>query len=444
MISSRATRTQPLAHWFGRLQKRDFIALIVYPLIFQGYFEFFTLRTVGSSFAGIYRRPLTLGFYAMVAALLLYQLTHREYKRGDRRLRSGLFIVLTLLGLMAIYAYLNGSASRNLAFSTVSTSIIEMAVIIAVSFVLTDGMATLQKYIRILAWSFGIIAILQIFPYLGSMLGRPLPFGIGDFTLIMPFVFCYFVSRYFFDEKMNYLAILMAGISVIAVMTRFQKFVIVPFVLTLVAFVAYCLWLSWARQMAAPGVLLRRLAVILGIVTLFVAILLIAVPNAYEIYRRTILVGFLKISPATFEAIGRIDGGRFVIWAEVLRLLGARPLFGYGYGAVVLSDLGDYVFPHNFVLALLLYFGIAGLALIVGLLAIVLRSLRPFPLRREFIIERATIFGYGAFVIAFGLIGVLWNKTILLYLLAVSLGMLMKVGYLSRRSPHATLTLPDP
>jgi O-antigen ligase len=84
----------------------------------------------------------------------------------------------------------------------------------------------------------------------------------------------------------------------------------------------------------------------------------------------------LLVSPNIFVRIGTIvdgdagfDSGRLGLWLGALREIAARPLFGLGTEAYQLSGCCDRTLaqPHNFVLQLLMQFGIVGNALFLAL-----------------------------------------------------------------------------
>lgn len=107
----------------------------------------------------------------------------------------------------------------------------------------------------------------------------------------------------------------------------------------------------------------------------------IAAHGAFVLCAACVLVWILDVtgalvSPNIFQRVRQVmegqnvvDSGRIEIWLAVTREIAARPLFGFGTEAYQLSGCCDrsVVQPHNFLLQLLMQFGLVGGALLLAL-----------------------------------------------------------------------------
>lgn len=186
---------------------------------------------------------------------------------------------------------------------------------------------------------------------------------------------------------------------------------------------SFCLFLA-ARRSLSPRASVLSVALIFvflvltrSMTSLFVALLVLAAFAAMLAIRREIRVValfatvlFILVFGATVlvlsepgklaELLGRDPtfSGRVIIWDEVLRLIGERPLRGYGYSAIwdlnfgplyrLISDWGIGA-GHNAYLDLALDVGIPGLALFLVLAADLFR--------KAFVLARYGDWAAGAF-----------------------------------------------
>lgn len=433
MITAKSWREQPLVYQTKRWQRGDLLLLILYPLIFVGYFEFFATHTVGRSFLGIYRRPLTIGLYALIAALLLQFIRQKSHKKSIKLSEKKLIIFLMIL-IFVIYNFIKGKFYLNSYYSNIGETFGLFLLICTASFLANNRMSDLRKYLHILSSSFLLLGIIHSLFLLIEKLGYNTRFWIGEGMMIMPLVFYYFLFHYLFDRQKELKYLIYAFLALLPILLSFEKAIVVPLILSFSLIIIISLYnylSSKNKDISNIKKTIKRIGALLIVFVFFVSLYYFVFPDDFETYRKIILVSYLKVSPETLDPIGRVDGGRYYIWQTALRLLLEKPIFGYGFGVSILSDLGDYIFPHNILLDILLSFGIVGTLIFVLLIARLIKYMNIFPIHVDYQLENKTILAYLLFIFCFAVIGVIWNKILAIYTLALFLGMLLKIGYLN-------------
>ena len=129
-----------------------------------------------------------------------------------------------------------------------------------------------------------------------------------------------------------------------------------------------------------------------GYVALIALALALVVVNLRKHFGTVVLcssVSALFIPEAVISRLTTVsDSGRFRIWAEALRRIAERPLFGYGAGtqptAVIFDSIGmDAPHAHNIVLQVLMEGGLIALALLIAIAILLLKNGLRLMLRRN-------------------------------------------------------------
>lgn len=341
---------------------------------------------------------------------------------------------MLIFSTFIIYNFIKGFIYSNPYYSGIGNAFITFFLVLILSFIANSRLDDLRKYLNIFAWSFLILGLLHSLFFLSGKFGYITRFWIGESAMVMPLVFYYFLFNYLLENDKEFKYLIYSFFSILPILLNFEKAIIVPFVLSgfllvIINFINYIKNKNIHYKNITK--IIKRGLILFLIFILILLIYYIILPDDFETYRRAIFINYLKISPDDLSPVGRIDGGRYFIWKSGLDLLLNKPLLGYGFGVAILSDLGDYVFPHNIIIDILLSFGIMGLLFFGLIIGLIIKYMNFSFINKDYQIENKTILAYSLFFLSFSTIGVIWNKDIVIYSMSLFLGMLLKIRYIN-------------
>ncbi|RME47957.1 MAG: O-antigen ligase domain-containing protein [Chloroflexi bacterium] len=421
--------------WF---RPETFLAIYLALIGFYGLFEVSLVSTFGWSFLGIYQRPVTLGMYLFVAGTAIWVLLVRRPVRAKPvSLAAQMVFIFFLLEflLLALMGVQYGRARGNVQVVNYQQGL-EIFIMVAVAgYLATESTDRVARILRPFVYLLVFLSLLNAVSVIANNATRliRLPFASFDMLFVLPFAAIYFLARYLMTSRRRLLALLMFIGATAGVFLRFEKPVLVPFVLACAVLYGLLLLAAGKLSLTSRWQLLKRILILIaGGVLVLTFVELIVPGNLLGELLLLFFRRFLKFNPTTAQVIGRLDGGRFYLWQQGWEMLKTSPLWGVGFGPGIRSDLGTVVFPHNLLVEFLVGTGLlGGTVLLAWLAASTVYILRSFNWNEQPIFKLGLL-GFLIYALIVSMVGVLWGHLALLNLTALTLGMVLKIATLDR------------
>ena len=418
----------------------NFLGLFLALILFQGFFEYFFKFTIGISFLGLYARSFKLGMYVLVGLTALYFLLRSKPDRNQVR-PGALLLALILLEIvlgMGLSVYL-GLDQKNARLPLYFDSLLSVLLIIPFAYAAVEKVEDLYRVMRWFVTGLVVLAGFEVFArVVGPSLVLVRSFALTSYRLTLPIAVLFFLVAGLTSHRPRISHLLYSAIAALGVVIAFNKPIFVPFIVSLVFAILLLLVLPKNRIAFRKRDVLLSLLVMVVLLVLFILLVEIVVPGDYlggyvAVFERYVL----KVNPSTNESIGRVDGGRFYLYARAWEMFLANPIFGRGLGVTIISDGGTQIPPHSIIFDLMAGTGLAGtLPFIAGIVILFLYVLRNADFTRMIELKVAML-GYVVFGFAFALVGVLWEYAYIYFPMAIYIGCLLKVATLdgNRRRP---------
>lgn len=434
---------KPLRYQLNDLLKPIFLLKLYLSFIaIYALFEFLLVSTFGWSFMGIYQRPIMLGMFIFVGGTALHLLTKRNH--GEKRLypRSQIFLGLLVLEFVLLVAVglQYGRFNDNAQLISYERGLVIFFTVALSAYVGIESINKAKNVLRVFIWFLLVLSFgnaISVFVR-NSVPDLWAPLLSYDILYIMPLAGIYFFVFYLLARERSFFAMLLFVTAASGVILRFEKPVLVPFVAACGAtyFVIFLLAGS-LYGVSRLSLIKRALLLVFAAVAALLILELIVPGNLLLEYRIAFFRNYLKFNPVSGTSIGRVDGGRFYLWAKGLQVLKESPWWGQGFGPGIRSDTGFLVFPHNLVIDFLIGTGLLGVTLLLSFLATISFYVARFIDWNSFSVLKLSMMGFLIYVFSVSMVGVLWGHLSLLHVSALILGMLIKFATLDRQNAQA-------
>jgi hypothetical protein len=390
----------------------------------------------GHGFLGVHARPVTLGVGALAAVALAHMLSQRRRLRGGPtgRLGLGLFFVLVAVGLFA--GLLRGVFAQNIYLPQYQQGMVVLFVVtMGVAYAVPDQKVG-ARLVTVIAYFMTMMAFLELMSVVAKLMGAgEVNFQLIEFLYVAPFASIYWLVRYLTEHGKMVRSGFFLGVSILGVIARLQKPVVVPLFFALLLTGLILLVIFFVHPRLSSARILRRAVLLIVMMVAAVALLEVITPSSF--LREYVLIfydRFLKLNPETGVSQGRIDGGRLEYYGLAWSLISENRLFGLGLGAAFPHPelSGRYSFPHSLILDFLLSYGAFGVVVLFSSITLLTTYLLRNLKFAAYSIEKATLCGYLMYAFLVSLISYYWGHLPLVHVTAIGLGIALKLAMLDR------------
>ena len=412
------------------------LLLFLYYTLLRSFLQFF--GGAGAPHSRLLDRAITvMPFVLTTAWMLAHFQSHRPGRRSTiltRPVPGGMFLFLNLFCIVLLYAALLGLRNSNPATLTEIQKYVIFLPLAVMSFVsIRDG----DEIRQLLGWflpALFSLALLRFLYYVAIWFGIGVSFS-DTWTngILVSLGYCLYLIRYLLEDKRDWKDTIVLLVFAGAILITFHK----PMVWSITIATAVMVWIVFRLKQYGSTVKRLTALFLLGVVFLLVADTMSG-RSVFESYRTTFYLKYLKADPLTGRPLptSDLDGGRVYIWQEALIEVRESPIVGHGLGSLVAVKGDREVATHNTVVYFLLATGGVGVFVVSRLfLYWLLPVLRSF--RGEEPSLKLGLFGFVVFVMAFGLIGTIWVRSNVVYLLAIALGLSLKMALIDKQGKHA-------
>lgn len=434
------TPTKPLRFRINASLK-PILALKIYLalIIAQGLFEYFFMWTLGLSFFGLQSRMLLLGVMILVGFTSIYLIQTKKHELSKKD--NNVLILFLLYGFLAISISIGvylGIINANEGMWDYTRSIVILLIVALFSYLVVESDQSTHNVIWTFILACAMMATLEVISQLISWRIVDWPFLFSNFRWIFAIAGSYFLTRYFLMHSKMWSNLFIFIIISASLTLDIDKPLVISYFMSMTFITIASLIIVVCGKSNKKRQFWTRLFTLIIFVIFSIIMLEIIVPGnlLYE-YWMEIMLRFLKINPVTGRVIGTVDGGRFYLYQKSYEMFQSKPIWGYGLGIDIKTNIGTHVPTHNIIADFILGTGIVGFIQFILICAIsgyiMIKKMNYY----RYSELKLGLLGYIVFVAFFSMVGVLWTHVIMVHMLAIALGVGLKLAVLDARTSAA-------